>query len=584
MKELSRSIWNRPWPGRRGLLAWLGLLTIATFIVIFCIGLLASGTKSAGSAASMALAAGVAALVLVAGSLFVRWLCCWRNLRRFLFALACLATLIGLFFAEENWRGRHNWAKQQRAWEAKGEKITVAALVPPPVPDDQNFAMTPLLKPILDYTQPPNGSVVWADTNAQARLQKISAFLDPPRNTNNHLVLGSLEKGAFADLPACADYYRGNTNYPQAPANASPAETILVALDKFAPELKELREAAAARPFSRFPIHYDYQPCWAILLPHLAPMKGLTQLTHVRAVAELATGRSADAFADLELGLRLSQSISNEPLLIDHLVRLAALAIDLQTVREGIHRHAWTDAQLNQIQTNLAALNLLAEQRMTYYGEQAFHVEGLNFLRQQGWGANPMYYLDSDGSSQSAFPSPFFPSGWYCQNMLTISRIMHQFAFPAVDPEARRFFPDVVERGAKALDDMRSGPYTIFAKLLLPAMAKPAERSARVQTYVDATRVACALERYRMAVGKLPETLEPLTPKFIDRIPTDVIDGKPLRYHLETDGDYVLYSVGWNQRDDGGHLVWAKDKKERHFDDPRSLAVAEGDWVWQMPK
>lgn len=155
-----------------------------------------------------------------------------------------------------------------------------------------------------------------------------------------------------------------------------------------------------------------------------------------------------------------------------------------------------------------------------------------------------------------------------------------------MDPEAHRFFPDVLERGAKALDDMRAGPYTIFAKLLLTPVTKPTERSAHVQTYADAARVACALERYRMAMGKLPETLEPLAPEFINRIPGDVIDGKPLRYRLEPDGGYLLYSVGWNQRDDGGQLVWEKDNKEHRpdFDDPRSLVVAQGDWVWQMPK
>ena len=90
--------------------------------------------------------------------------------------------------------------------------------------------------------------------------------------------------------------------------------------------------------------------------------------------------------------------------------------------------------------------------------------------------------------------------------------------------------------------------------------------------------IRSALERYRMAAGRLPETLEPLAPKFIDRIPNDVIDGKPLRYHLEAGGSYVLYSVGWNQRDDGGQLAPAGGNKERRIDFTR------GDWVWQMPK
>ena len=80
------------------------------------------------------------------------------------------------------------------------------------------------------------------------------------------------------------------------------------------------------------------------MLPHLANMKGLCRLTQVRAITELETDRTPEAFADLKLGLRLSDSIAQEPILIDHLVRIAALALNLQTVREGVVRHAWTDA------------------------------------------------------------------------------------------------------------------------------------------------------------------------------------------------------------------------------------------------
>ena len=179
----------------------------------------------------------------------------------------------------------------------------------------------------MDFTSGPHG-VVWHDTNGTARLEKISADLSTRRETNDHLVLGSLEKGTFVDLAACAEFYRGNTNYPQAATTATPAEVLLVALSKFDAELKELRDAAASRPYSRFPIQYADEPSWGILLPHLARIKGLTILTQVRATAELGAGRPSEAFDDLKLGFRLSDSICTEPILIDHLVRLAASRVD----------------------------------------------------------------------------------------------------------------------------------------------------------------------------------------------------------------------------------------------------------------
>ena len=68
--------------------------------------------------------------VLLAGFWCLRWLCSWRNLRRVLFVAGCLATLIALAYAEENWRGRHAWQKYRREWEAKGETFDLAASDP----------------------------------------------------------------------------------------------------------------------------------------------------------------------------------------------------------------------------------------------------------------------------------------------------------------------------------------------------------------------------------------------------------------------------------------------------------------------
>jgi hypothetical protein len=112
--------------------------------------------------------------------------------------------------------------------------------------------------------------------------------------------------------------------------------------------------------------------------------------------------------------------------------------------------------------------------------------------------------------------------------------------------------------------------------MLFPAISKATIKTARVQMLVDAGQVACALERYRLANGKFPETLNALVPQCIEEIPTDVIDGKPLRYRQTPENGYVLYSVGWNQTDDGGEPAWKTDKE-------RSLDLTQGDWVWRYP-
>jgi hypothetical protein len=575
MNNNTLSIWRRPWNGPAKCFAWFALLGLATFVILCGISVCISPSAATPlDLPGIALASGLLAGLLVAASLFLHWLCCWRNLRRFLTGVAAVILVILLGYVEEDWRGRHAWRSHERLLEARGEHLTLLSLVPPGVPDEKNFALTPLLRPVLDYFHGPERQVVWRDTNGIARVEGVSADLNPRRNTNDHLVVGQLYKGTFANLPACALFYRGNTNYPQAAPDAAPAQVVLTALARFAPELKELREAAATRPESRFPVHYEEQPSWFMLLPHLARVKSLTFLSQMRATALLDAGQAADAFEDLKLGLRLSDSIRNEPILIDHLVRLATMAIDLQTVREGLLRHAWSDGQLTDLEGRLAQVNLLAEYKNAMRGERACQTEGLDFLRRQR--SDPMYYFDGeDGGASTTPPLRLVPSGVFYQNMLTISRFFEDYTLPTVDEATRRVSPDLSAKGRRALEEMRRGPYTFFAKLLLPAMGNASLKSAVLQTYVDATRVACALERHRLANGTLPASLDAVAPHYIPAIPTDVIDGKPLRYRLESDGGYILYSVGWNQADDGGVTAWSKEQKG-------TVDTERGDWVWQM--
>lgn len=63
---------------------------------------------------------------------------------------------------------------------------------------------------------------------------------------------------------------------------------------------------------------------------------------------------------------------------------------------------------------------------------------------------------------------------------------------------------------------------------------------------------AIALKRFQLKNGKWPATLAGLSPEFLPSVPVDPCDGKPLKYHANSDGTYLLYSVGENGVDDGG--------------------------------
>jgi len=79
-----------------------------------------------------------------------------------------------------------------------------------------------------------------------------------------------------------------------------------------------------------------------------------------------------------------------------------------------------------------------------------------------------------------------------------------------------------------------------------------------------------------MAHGQFPDSLEALAPQFIEKLPHDIINGEPLKYRRTDDGRFVLYSVGWNEVDDGGMLGRRNDSKSR-------LDFEKGDRIWRYP-
>src|SRR5208283_817369 len=122
--------------------------------------------------------------------------------------------------------------------------------------------------------------------------------------------------------------------------------------------IEELR-AASQLPYSRFPVNYDSESPWAILLPHLAPLKSCAQVLQLRSVSELQNGQPDKALDDVRLVLQLTDKVRTEPILISHLVRLAMVQLMLQPVWEGLAEHEWSDAQLVALDAELAKLDFL---------------------------------------------------------------------------------------------------------------------------------------------------------------------------------------------------------------------------------
>jgi len=464
-----------------------------------------------------------------------------------LFAVVCLVTLYGLFVAVENWRGKHAWDVYQREREAQGDSFDWKSVVPPPVPDAENFAMMPLFAEL--FPKPP---------------QKPK--LDALRLPNCADPMGDWHVGRAENLAAWKKCF---TN-----------EDLLAALKLYEPMMREISEALQQRPKCRFPIRYEDQ--FGTLLPHLSQLRPLARVYRLRALAELSAGQTDAAFEGVRICLRLADTIKDEPTLVSFLVRVALLDMAAQPVWEGLAAHQWNERHLTALQAEFARADVLAGFALAMRGERLFAYNAIRWLIRHPQKLIPLLVTDH-GSAPQRWRSGLqrwllraVPSGWWYQNMLTTDRVHTESFLPAIDLAHRRLDPAKWRRMDQMFNDKARSPCNVLSSQFLAAVAGCAKTAAAGQTTVDEVVAACALERYRLAKGVWPDKLDALVPEFLGKVPTDIVTGGPLGYRC--DGDrFWLWSVGWDGKDDGGVVVTTSEKPPRWERD-------RGDWVWQSSR
>ena len=503
------------------------------------------------------------------------WLFSWRVIRKVLIVTAWLVTVVALFYAEEDWRGWRGWSQYRQQLEASGAQLDLKAFIPEPVPDDQNFAAIPVVESW--FAERTNFNRRWNDHFNQADTKISTAGLKDEKGRRHFMDLVAW-KMAFEAIQS------GRTNSDREfesdefdlASRAAVAPAVLAGLRTSETGLAELR-AASDRPYSRYPVVYDMENPWGILLPHLGNIKRVVQRLQLRTCAELAAGRSDQALADVKLALYLADSVKSEPFLISYLVRLACVQIAVQPVWEGLAEHAWSAPQLQELQTRFQQYNFVADMKYPLDSERAAGILTADLLARGKYHLND---LTEDPNQPGSTPANLFgriaPRGWYYMEQLNYCRLFQLQLKGAFEGDNKRVFPEQIASNTKALEQAFAGrnPFAtictrhqLLAVMMLPALNKIPMKAATAQAATAEAALACSLERYRLANGQFPETLKALMPRFISRLPNDVISGEPYRYRRTKDGQFILYSVGWNNKDDGGM------PGKTLFDEK------EGDWV-----
>jgi hypothetical protein len=254
------------------------------------------------------------------------------------------------------------------------------------------------------------------------------------------------------------------------------------------------------------------------------------------------------------------------------MIDLAVTGLYIQPVADGLRLRAWREPQLAAIEQQLKEADLLP------CVSAAFECERLAASRTlETTGPAGLADLYLPGSREATLwrkitdPTRLLlrlaPRGWVYLDMIS-GDVLIRKAMDAIDLTNRLVRPRPADHNAPvALAAFgRFSPLAFLARHSVTNLSKATAILAQRQTTVNQAQLACALERFRLAHGEYPEALRALVPEFIDPLPPDLINGQPLKYRRTTEGGFLLYSVGWNEIDDGG---------------APGQTTAEGDWVWE---
>jgi hypothetical protein len=331
-------------------------------------------------------------------------------------------------------------------------------------------------------------------------------------------------------------------------------------------KLLALLHRAAELPSCRYPI--DLAAGYQTKLPHLAKIKQAAEFLKLEAIAYASKGYADLAVQSIQANLGLARSLEPEPLLISQLVRTAVIALTTIGLERSLWQKPFSDEQLAQLQISMKAAetNDAEAYKRAFIGERCCGLTAfqspIEFFK---LGAVELPNSASEVTPEfESLVASYVKGG---TNKLEQIYYLQQMGFAISMSELP--FPERLDQAEiwRARVSFENTNGFLISPCLLPAMAGAQKKSAGGVAVLRVAQTVLAIERYRLAnTNALPSSLTKLVPQFIQAVPADPFDGKPLRFKLIPKRGYMVYSIGLDRVDDGGIHKPEKPLAGSHYD------------------
>jgi hypothetical protein len=300
-----------------------------------------------------------------------------------------------------------------------------------------------------------------------------------------------------------------------------------------------------ARQVEQCRYRYPLIPKQGSMNPYYTEIKNCAQMISQFVLLQIEAGNATDAIHGVVAELRLGESLKQDPMLISYLVRLSVDGMAIQSISEVLNRRSLSQQQILDLQAELSIIQKTLRMNQALIGERCCLLDDL--MLQQGMGL---------GSTSVRW------TGFWDTNLVRSMEFIDKLT-TITQMQARDRWVNYQQLNDEV--DQLSVLY-FMTKMLLPSLSRIGMVELRSNTSVDCARAALGVEQFRLAEGRLPESLDQLVPKYLDAVPIDPFDGKPLRYK-RLDKGYTIYSVGEDGEDNGG-VPKSKVQPDEKFDLP----------------
>lgn len=324
------------------------------------------------------------------------------------------------------------------------------------------------------------------------------------------------------------------------------------------PALAQAKSALQFHRF-RFPLDYSFGP--DTQLPHVSELKGLASTFALQSWIAADQKNASGATSDIKSILGLADTLREEPILLSHLVRNSIIIIAAKTLERNLSLGEMDATTASDLQRAFASVNNSNLLSRALIGELAISIPVFRLNRAE---IEAVSGQDEDGSTRphtpqqyTGKPNPFlWFTGVFERDLAFFMATMRKAIALATNPP-----PDILRLSEHFRESatVAQRKYYIMSNLLLPALDRVALREANVETNLRLAITTLAIERFRRAKGRLPTHLDELVPDYLDSVPADSFDGKPLRFLPQSSG-YVVYGVGADLHDDNGREPPRKKK------------------------